>query len=85
MNVTSDIRVERLLPGCMALFMSALVTATATLVHAPRWQGFAAAFFAAWSLSLPVAVVAAYLTRPLARRLAWGLVRVRDRLPRWGR
>lgn len=80
-----DMRVEQLLPGCMALFMSALVTATATLVHSPQWNGFAVAFFSAWALSLPVAVIASYLTRPLARRLAEVLAIGVERLVRWGK
>lgn len=57
----------------MALCMSALVTATATSVNSATVAGFMAAFLRAWAVSLPVAVVAAYLTRPWAWRLALAL------------
>jgi hypothetical protein len=64
------VRVERLLPACMAFFMSALVTATAVAVNSASMAGFGSAFLHAWALSLPVAVFAAYVTRPIALRLA---------------
>jgi len=69
-STTDPVRVERLLPACMAFFMSALVTATAVAVNLPSMSGFGRAFLHAWALSLPVAVFAAYVTRPLALRLA---------------
>lgn len=69
----SSAHVDRLLPGCMAFFMSALVTATATCVNSATLAEFATAFLRAWTVSLPVAIAAAYLTRPLALRLASAL------------
>lgn len=79
--VPSSAHVDRLMPGCMALFMSALVTATATCVNSATATEFATAFLRAWTVSLPVAVVAAYLTRSLALRVAEALSACFARLP----
>ncbi|WP_394697511.1 DUF2798 domain-containing protein [Pseudoxanthomonas japonensis] len=80
--VANSMFVDRLLPGCMAFFMSALVTCTATWVNSPSMAGVAVAFLRAWAVSLPVAVVAAYLTRPLALRVAKAMSMCIARLPR---
>lgn len=72
-SAPGSVHVDRLIPGCMAFFMSALVTATATYVNSATVAGFATVFLHAWTVSLPVAIAAAYLTRPLALRLALAL------------
>jgi len=81
-SIPDSTRVERLLPACMAFFMSALVTATAVAVNSASMSGFGGAFVRAWSLSLPVAVFAAYLTKPLALRLARVLSAVHESVRR---
>ena len=81
-SAPNSLHVDRLLPGCMAFFMSALVTCTATWVNSPSMAGVAVAFLRAWAVSLPVAVVAAYLTRPLALRVAKAMSMCIARLPR---
>jgi hypothetical protein len=69
-----------LVPGCMAFFMSALVTGTASCVNAASLSDIARDFLRAWMVTLPVAIVAAYLTRPAAMRLASILAHYFDRL-----
>lgn len=66
---------SRLLPACQALFMSALVTMVAVAVNAPPGAALIAAYGRAWAVTLPVAIVAAYITRPLSSRLADWLAR----------
>lgn len=61
---------SKLVPGCMAFFMSALVTGTTSCVNATRLSDIARDFLHAWMVTLPVAIAAAYLTRPAAIRLA---------------
>ena len=67
---------QRLLPGCMAFYMSALVSAVVTVVNTGIGDGLLLRALSAWSLALPVAVVAAYLTRPLAMASARMLSRL---------
>ena len=67
---------QRLLPGCMAFYMSALVSAVVTVVNTGVGDGVLLRALSAWSLALPVAVVAAYLTRPIAMATARMLSRV---------
>ena len=81
-SAPNSLHVDRLLPGCMAFFMSAFVTCTATWVNSASMAGVAVAFLRAWAVSLPVAVVAAYLTRPLALRVAKAMSMCIARLPR---
>ena len=61
---------QRLLPGCMAFYMSALVSAVVTIVNTGVGDGVLLRALSAWSLALPVAIIAAYLTRPLAMATA---------------
>ena len=65
----------RLLPACQALFMSALVTMVAVIVNAPPGAAMIAAYARAWAVTLPVAIVAAYVARPISSRLAEWLAR----------
>jgi hypothetical protein len=66
---------NHLLPACQALFMSALVTMVAVAVNAPPGTVVIAVYGRAWAVTLPVAIVAAYVARPMASRLAEWLAR----------
>lgn len=66
---------SRLFPACQALFMSALVTMVAVAVNAPPGAALIAAYGRAWAVTLPVAIVAAYVARPISTRLAEWMAR----------
>lgn len=70
-------RAERLLPGVLAIGMSAFVAAVVTVVNTGVDAGLPARWLRAWALAGPAAVVAAYLLRPLAWRIARTLAGVR--------
>lgn len=63
-------RVEHLAPACMAFFMSALVSAIVTILNTGLDSAVLGRWASAWSIALPVAVFAAYATRPLALKTA---------------
>lgn len=64
------LRAQRLLPGFLATCMSAFVAAVVTAVNTGVDGGFVQRWLYAWGLALPAAIVAAYLFRPLAWRVA---------------
>lgn len=76
MNAALAARAQRLLPACLATFMSAFVAAVVTAINTGVDAGLALRWLHAWTVALPAAVVAAYGFRPLALRCAWGLARV---------
>lgn len=63
-------RADQFVPACMALFMSALVSAIVTILNTGFDSGILGRWASAWSIALPVAVFAAYATRPLAFKTA---------------
>ena len=63
-------RAERLMPGVLATGMSAFVAAVVTTVNTGMDAGFALRWLRAWALAAPAAIVAAYLLRPVAWRIA---------------
>jgi uncharacterized protein DUF2798 len=63
-------RAQRLLPGFLAVCMSAFVAAVVTSINTGIDGGFAARWLYAWLIALPAAILAAYLFRPLAWRAA---------------
>ncbi|MCC7249253.1 MAG: DUF2798 domain-containing protein [Lysobacter sp.] len=63
-------RAQRLLPGTLAMFMSAFVAGVVTAINTGLEPGFALRWLKAWSIALPAAIVAAYLFRPAAMALA---------------
>jgi hypothetical protein len=63
-------RAQRLLPGFLAIGMSAFVALVVTAINTGVDLQLAARWFAAWALACPAAIVAAYLLRPLAWRAA---------------
>lgn len=70
-------RAERLLPGLLALGMSAFVAAVVTTINTGLDTGLPLRWLRAWTLAAPAAVVAAYLLRPLAWRLALAIAGAR--------
>lgn len=83
MSAAVEARAQRLLPACLATFMSAFVAAVVTAINTGIDAGLAWRWLHAWGVALPAAVVAAYGFRPLAARCAWHLARVFE--PRGGR
>lgn len=63
-------RAQRLLPGFLAVGMSAFVAAVVTAINTGVDHGLALRWLAAWARACPAAVAAAYLLRPLAWRAA---------------
>lgn len=63
-------RAQRLLPAMLATCMSAFVAAVVTAVNTGIDAAFALRWLKAWAIALPAAIVAAYLFRPLAWRMA---------------
>ena len=80
MSVPSDAqrRAERLMPGVLATGMSAFVAAVVTTVNTGLDPGFPLRWLRAWALAGPAAILAAYVLRPLAWRIAQRLARVRS-------
>lgn len=81
--MTSDARAEfeqrwtaRLQPAILACFMSGFVSAVVTAINTGIAGDFAWRWFAAWMIALPAAVLAVYLARPTALRLARAASRV---------
>ena len=68
-------RAQRLLPGCLATFMSAFVAAVVTAINTGIGDGYAGRWWVAWLVAWPAAVLAAYVFRPLAWRLSCLLAR----------
>lgn len=69
-------RAQRLLPGVLALGMSAFVAAVVTTVNTGLDAGLPLRWLRAWLLAAPAAVVAAYGFRPVAWRIALGIARL---------
>lgn len=65
-NVQTRRRAERLLPGFLAVGMSAFVAAVVTAVNTGIDGALAVRWLYAWGIALPAAIIAAYLLRPLA-------------------
>lgn len=63
-------RAQRLLPGLLAIGMSAFVAAVVTTINTGLDGGLALRWLRAWALAGPAAIVAAYALRPLAWRAA---------------
>lgn len=76
MSATRAARAQRLLPACLAMFMSAFVAAVVTAINTGIDAGFALRWAHAWTVALPAAIVAAYAFRPLALKCAWALARM---------
>lgn len=70
-------RAQRLLPGVLALGMSAFVAAVVTVINTGVDAGLPSRWLRAWALAGPAAVFAAYLLRPLAWRLALAIAALR--------
>ena len=70
-------RAQRLLPGVLAVGMSAFVAFAVTAINTGVDAQLASRWLGAWSLACPAAVVAAYLLRPLAWRVALAVSRPR--------
>ena len=70
-----DARALRLLPGCLAVFMSAFVAAVVTAINTGVDPIYPERWLHAWALACPAAIAAAYVFRPLAWRLARLLAR----------
>lgn len=68
-------RAQRLLPACLATFMSAFVAAVVTAINTGIDPGLAGRWLLAWLIAWPAAVLAAYVFRSLAWRLARLLAR----------
>jgi hypothetical protein len=58
------------LPAFLAIGMSAFVAAVVTVINTGIDGGLPWRWLLAWSIACPVAIVAAYLFRPLAWRAA---------------
>lgn len=72
-----DARAQRLMPACLAIFMSGFVAAVVTAVNTGFDAAYPLRWLLAWAIACPAAIVAAYLFRPLAWRLAVVLSRMR--------
>ncbi|MFC0676779.1 DUF2798 domain-containing protein [Lysobacter korlensis] len=75
MSPVLDARAQRLLPACLATFMSAFVAAVVTAINTGIDGAFLLRWLRAWSVAWPAAVIAAYAFRPLAARCAAVLAR----------
>ena len=73
----ADAPVQRLLPACLAVFMSGFVAAVVTAINTGIDAAYPWRWLLAWAIACPAAIVAAYLFRPLAWRLAAMLSRMR--------
>jgi hypothetical protein len=75
----SDVlRARRLLPACLAVFMSGFVAAVVTAINTGITgidAGYAGRWLLAWIIACPAAIAAAYVFHPLAWRLARLLAR----------
>ncbi|WP_166636828.1 DUF2798 domain-containing protein [Cognatilysobacter terrigena] len=69
-------RAVRLLPGVLAIGMSAFVALVVTALNTGVDAGLAVRWLRAWGPACPAAIVAAYAWRPLAWRIALALARV---------
>ena len=63
-------RAQRLLPGFLAIGMSAFVALVVTAINTGIDARLAARWLDAWLRACPAAIVAAYVLRPLAWRAA---------------
>lgn len=72
---TVERRAQRLLPGLLAIGMSAFVAAVVTAINTGVDAGLAMRWLRAWALAGPAAIVAAYAWRPLAWRAALAIAR----------
>ena len=70
-------RAQRLLPGFLAVGMSAFVALVVTAINTGIDARLGARWLGAWALACPAAVFAAYLLRPLAWRAALAVSRLR--------
>lgn len=68
---------QRLLPGLLALGMSAFVAAVVTVINTGVDAQLPARWLRAWALAGPAAVLAAYALRPLAWRAALAIASIR--------
>lgn len=75
MSPPLDARGQRLLPACLATFMSAFVAAVVTAINTGIDGALLLRWLYAWAVAWPAAVVAAYAFRPLAVRCARVLAR----------
>ena len=69
------LRARRLLPACLAVFMSGFVAAVVTAINTGIDAGYAGRWLLAWVIACPAAIAAAYVFHPLAWRLARLLAR----------
>lgn len=76
-----DHAAARLVPACMGICMSGLVSGVLIAVNTGTTHGYVGRWLAAWGLALPVAIAGAYLFSPLALLMARGLVALTGR--RW--
>lgn len=74
-------RAQRWFPALLATAMSAFVALVVTAINTGLDAGLTARWWHAWTLALPAAIVAAYLFRPLAWRVALALARSTDPRP----
>jgi hypothetical protein len=79
MSTDADVlrRAQRLLPGFLAVGMSAFVALVVTAINTGVDAGLASRWLGAWLRACPAAVLAAYLLRPLAWRAALAVARLR--------
>lgn len=68
-------RAQRLMPACLAVFMSGFVAAVVTAINTGIDAGYMGRWLLAWAIACPAAIAAAYVFRPLAWRLARLLAR----------
>lgn len=69
-------RAQRLMPACLATFMSAFVAGVVTAINTGVDAGYALRWLVAWMIACPAAIVAAYVFRPWAWRIALALARM---------
>ena len=64
---------QRLMPACLATFMSAFVAGVVTAINTGIDAGYPSRWLVAWMIACPAAIVAAYVFRPWAWRMACGV------------
>lgn len=72
-------RAGRIQPALLAAFMSCMVSGVVTLVNTGIDSAYPLRWLKAWALAAPIAIVAAYLARGPAARLALRLARMTAR------
>lgn len=70
-------RAQRLLPGFLAIGMSAFVALMVTAINTGLDAELPMRWLSAWARACPVAILAAYLLRPLAWRAALAVAALR--------